>query len=73
MNYTLLGEMTVGLLGGLLLLAALLFVYYLLGCAGWMVFDRLRQVYRLHTICHYLKQLEDTGRWKFDRPDKDNP
>jgi hypothetical protein len=61
-------------LGGTLLLAAVLGAACLLTwCLGATLWHRMRRIYRLTTIWHYLEQLEKTGRYHFPPPDKDNP
>jgi hypothetical protein len=60
--------------GTLLVAAALLALAGLLAwIAGTILWQRMRRIYRLATIWHYLGQLEKTGRYHFPPPDEDNP
>jgi hypothetical protein len=43
---------------------------YIWGSIFWF---RIRRIYRLHTVWHYLKKLEATGRYHFPPPDEENP
>lgn len=60
--------------GGLALTLGLLAVVSLaVAMVGQTLWRRLRRVYRLATIHHYLAQLEKTGRYHFPPPDLNNP
>jgi hypothetical protein len=60
---------------GTLLVAAALLALACLATwyAGSLLWRRMRRIYRLATIWHYLEQLEKTGRYHFPPPDEDNP
>lgn len=61
-------------IGGIILaILALGLGLYILGAIGAQMWHRMRRIYRLATIWHYLDQLEKTGRYHFPPPDKDNP
>lgn len=60
--------------GTMLLAAALLGLGCLATwCAGTLLWYRIRRIYRIAMIWHYLEQLEKTGRYHFPPPDEDNP